>query len=46
LLSEIEIVKHELRESKMILKILEKAQSILAMSEIGVIVSLALILIL
>ncbi|KAJ8443758.1 hypothetical protein Cgig2_029663 [Carnegiea gigantea] len=37
LLSEIEIVKHELRELKMILKIVEKGQSILAMLEIGVI---------
>ena len=46
LLSEIEIVKHELRELKMMLKILEKGQSILAMLEIGVIVLLALVLIL
>ncbi|KAJ8446342.1 hypothetical protein Cgig2_005873 [Carnegiea gigantea] len=35
LLSEIEIVKHELRELKMMLKILDKGQSILAMLEIG-----------
>ena len=46
LLSEIEIVKHELRELKMMLKILEKGQSILAMLEISVIVLLALVLIL
>ena len=46
LLSEIEIVKHELRELKMMLKILEKGHSILAVLEIGVIVLLALILIL
>ena len=46
LLSEIEIVKHELKELKMMLKILEKVQIILAMLEIGVIVLLALVLIL
>ncbi|KAJ8428564.1 hypothetical protein Cgig2_000428 [Carnegiea gigantea] len=38
LLNEIEIVKHELRELKMMLKIVEKGQSILAMLDIGVIV--------
>ena len=46
LLSEIEIVKHELKELKMMFKILEKGQSILATLEIGVIVLLALVLIL
>ena len=46
LVSEIEIVKHELRELKMMLKIVEKGQSILAMLEIGVIVLIALVLIL
>ena len=46
LLSEIEIVKHELRELKMVFKIHEKGHSILAMLEIGVIVLLALVLIL
>jgi len=46
LLSEIEILKHELRELKMMLKTVEKGQSILAMLEIGVIVSVALGLIL
>jgi len=46
LLSEIDIVKHELRELKMMLKILEKGRSILAMLEIDVIVLLVLVLIL
>ena len=46
LLNEIAIAKHELRELKMMFKIQEKGQSILAMLEIGVIMLLALTLIL
>jgi len=46
LLCEIEEVKHQLRELKIMVKILEKGQSILAILEVGVIVLLAIVLIL
>jgi len=46
LLSEIEIVKHELRELRTMFKMLEKGPSILVMLDIGGIVLLALVLIL
>ncbi|KAJ8452627.1 hypothetical protein Cgig2_004963 [Carnegiea gigantea] len=41
LLTEIEIVKHELMELKMVFKILEKGQSVLAMLEISSLSSLS-----
>ena len=45
MLSEMEIVRNDVRELKMMLRILEKGQSILVMLEIGIIVLLMLVLV-